>query len=180
MRSSDRGAPVGTRTGEHVSRILDIKDLTVKIDMRHSAVTPVGGVSLHVEAGETLGIVGESGCGKSMTGLSILKLLPPGGHITGGSIDFMGKDLAKFSHEEMQKVRGNDIAMIFQDPMTSLNPTKSIGDQVAEPVLIHRDVSKKEALDRAVEVLGLVGLPRPKERLNDFPHQLRAACASAS
>ncbi len=155
-----------------MSRILDIKDLTVKIDMRHAAVTPVGGVSLHVEAGETLGIVGESGCGKSMTGLSILKLLPPGGHITGGSIDFMGKDLAKFSHDEMQKIRGNDIAMIFQDPMTSLNPTKSIGDQVAEPVLIHRDVSKKEALDRAVEVLGLVGLPRPKERLTDFPHQL--------
>ncbi len=155
-----------------MSRILDIKDLTVKIDMRHSAVTPVGGVSLHVEAGETLGIVGESGCGKSMTGLSILKLLPPGGHITGGSIDFMGNDLAKFSHDEMQKIRGNDIAMIFQDPMTSLNPTKSIGDQVAEPVLIHRDVSKKEALDRAVEVLGLVGLPRPKERLTDFPHQL--------
>jgi peptide/nickel transport system ATP-binding protein len=155
-----------------VSRILDIKDLTVTIDMRHAAVTPVGGVNLHVEAGETLGIVGESGCGKSMTGLSILKLLPPGGHITGGSIDFMGKDLAKFSHDEMQKIRGNEIAMIFQDPMTSLNPTKSIGDQVAEPVLIHRNVSKKEALDRAVEVLGLVGLPRPKERLNDFPHQL--------
>lgn len=127
-----------------MSRILDIKDLTVKIDMRRSAVTPVGGVSLHVEAGETLGIVGESGCGKSMTGLSILKLLPPGGHITGGSIDFMGQDLAKFSHEQMQKVRGNDIAMIFQDPMTSLNPTKSIGDQVAEPVLIHRNVSKKK------------------------------------
>jgi oligopeptide/dipeptide ABC transporter ATP-binding protein len=163
---------MGLGTGELVGRILDIKDLTVTIDMRHSAVTPVGGVSLHVEEGETLGIVGESGCGKSMTGLSILKLLPPGGHITGGSIGFMGNDLAKFSHDEMQKIRGNDIAMIFQDQMTSLNPTKSIGDQVAEPVLIHRDVSKKEALDRAVEVLGLVGLPRPKERLTDFPHQL--------
>jgi peptide/nickel transport system ATP-binding protein len=155
-----------------VSRILDIKDLTVKIDMRHSAVVPVDGVSLHVEAGETLGIVGESGCGKSMTGLSILKLLPPGGHIVGGSIDFMGRNLAGLSNDEMHKIRGNDIAMVFQDPMTSLNPTKTIGDQVAEPVRIHRGASHKEALDRAVEVLGLVGLPRPKERLGDFPHQL--------
>jgi peptide/nickel transport system ATP-binding protein len=155
-----------------VSRILDIKDLTVKIDMRHSAVVPVDCVSLYVEAGETLGIVGESGCGKSMTGLSILKLLPPGGHIVGGSIDFMGRDLAGLSNDEMHKIRGNDIAMVFQDPMTSLNPTKTIGDQVAEPVRIHRGASRKEALDRAVEVLGLVGLPRPKERLGDFPHQL--------
>jgi peptide/nickel transport system ATP-binding protein len=160
------------RTGELVSRILDIKDLTVKIDMRHSAVVPVDCVSLYVEAGETLGIVGESGCGKSMTGLSILKLLPPGGHIVGGSIDFMGRDLAGLSNDEMHKIRGNDIAMVFQDPMTSLNPTKTIGDQVAEPVRIHRGASRKEALDRAVEVLGLVGLPRPKERLGDFPHQL--------
>jgi peptide/nickel transport system ATP-binding protein len=155
-----------------VSRILDIKDLTVKIDMRHSAVVPVDGVNLYVEAGETLGIVGESGCGKSMTGLSILKLLPPGGHIVGGSVDFMGRDLAGLSNDEMHKIRGNEIAMVFQDPMTSLNPTKTIGDQVAEPVRIHRSASRKEALDRAVEVLGLVGLPRPKERLGDFPHQL--------
>jgi peptide/nickel transport system ATP-binding protein len=155
-----------------VSRILDIEDLTVKIDMRHSAVVPVDGVSLYVEAGETLGIVGESGCGKSMTGLSILKLLPPGGHITGGRVDFMGRNLAELSNDEMHKIRGNDIAMVFQDPMTSLNPTKSIGDQVAEPVQIHRGANKREALDRAVEVLGLVGLPRPKERLKDFPHQL--------
>jgi oligopeptide/dipeptide ABC transporter ATP-binding protein len=155
-----------------VSRILEIKDLAVRIDMRHSAVTPVDGVSLHIEAGETLGIVGESGCGKSMTGLSIMQLLPTGGHITQGSIEFLGRDLAPLSYNEMHKIRGNDIAMIFQDPMTSLNPTKSIGDQVAEPVRIHRGASHKEALDRAVEVLSLVGLPRPKERLDDYPHQL--------
>ena len=155
-----------------MSRILDIKDLAVRIDMRDSAVTPVDGVSLHIEAGETLGIVGESGCGKSMTGLSIMQLLPPGGHISGGSIEFMGRDLAPLDYNEMHKIRGNEIAMIFQDPMTSLNPTKTIGAQVAEPVRIHRGASHREALDRAAEVLGLVGLPRPKERLGDYPHQL--------
>jgi len=155
-----------------VSRILDIKDLAVRIDMRHKSVTPVDGVTLHIDAGETLGIVGESGCGKSMTGLSIMQLLPPGGHIVGGSVEFMGRDLAPLNYNEMHEIRGNDIAMIFQDPMTSLNPTKTIGDQVAEPVRIHRGANHREALDRAVEVLGLVGLPRPKERLGDYPHQL--------
>jgi oligopeptide/dipeptide ABC transporter ATP-binding protein len=155
-----------------VSRILEIKDLKVRIDMRHSSVTPFDGVSLHIESGETLGIVGESGCGKSMTGLSIMQLLPPGGHIRAGSIEFMGRDLAPLSYNQMHEIRGNDIAMIFQDPMTSLNPTKTIGDQVAEPVRIHRGASHREALDRATELLGLVGLPRPKERLGDYPHQL--------
>ena len=140
--------------------------------MHHSKVTPVDDVSFFVDAGETLGIVGESGCGKSMTGLSIMQLLPPGGHIASGSIKFMGKDLAKFDYDEMQKVRGNDIAMIFQDPMTSLNPTMTIGDQVAEPVRIHRGANHKAARERAAEVLGLVGLPRPRERLDDYPHQL--------
>ncbi len=140
--------------------------------MHHSKVTPVDDVSLYIDAGETLGIVGESGCGKSMTGLSIMQLLPPGGHIESGSITFMGNDLAQHSYENMQKVRGNEIAMIFQDPMTSLNPTMTIGDQVAEPVRIHRGATRRDALERAAEVLGLVGLPRPRERLNDYPHQL--------
>ncbi|HUY16730.1 MAG TPA: ABC transporter ATP-binding protein [Acidimicrobiales bacterium] len=155
-----------------MSRILDIRDLAVRIDMRHKSVTPVDGVTLHIDAGETLGIVGESGCGKSMTGLSIMQLLPPGGHIVNGSVEFMGRDLAPLNYNEMHEIRGNDIAMIFQDPMTSLNPTKTIGEQVAEPVRIHRGANHREALDRAVEVLGLVGLPRPKERLGDYPHQL--------
>ncbi len=155
-----------------MSRILDIKDLVVEIEMRHSTVTPVDGVSLHIEAGETLGIVGESGCGKSMTGLSLMRLLPTGGRIARGSVNFMGRDLATLSANEMRQVRGNEIAMIFQDPMTSLNPTKTIGDQVAEPVKIHRDASNREALDRAAEVLGLVGFARPRERLGDYPHQL--------
>jgi peptide/nickel transport system ATP-binding protein len=162
----------GAVNGRIVSRILDIKDLVVEIEMRHSTVTPVDGVSLHIEAGETLGIVGESGCGKSMTGLSLMRLLPTGGRITGGSVDFMGRDLATLNASEMRQVRGNEIAMIFQDPMTSLNPTKTIGDQVAEPVKIHRGANNREALERAAEVLGLVGFARPRERLGDYPHQL--------
>ncbi|MCU1489029.1 MAG: oligopeptide/dipeptide transporter, ATPase subunit, partial [Acidimicrobiaceae bacterium] len=155
-----------------MSRVLEVEGLSVRIEMRGGAVRPVDGVSFHLNAGETLGIVGESGCGKSMTGLSIMQLLPPGGVISGGRIDFLGRDLAPLDYSQMHEVRGNEIAMIFQDPMTSLNPTKSIGDQVAEPVRIHRGASRREALARAEEVLALVGLPRPKERLGDYPHQL--------
>ena len=107
-----------------------------------------------------------------MTGLSIMGLLPPGGYIVGGSIKLDGRELVGLNDDDLRQVRGNEIAMIFQDPLTSLNPTKTIGDQVAEPVRLHRGASKAEALDRAVEVLGLVGLPRPKERLRDYPHQL--------
>jgi len=155
-----------------VSRVLDIQDLTVRIDMRHNTVRPVDGVSLHVDAGETLGIVGESGSGKSMTGLAIMHLLPPGGHVAGGRVEFMGRDLAPLNYTAMHEIRGNEIAMVFQDPMTSLNPTKSIGDQVAEPVRIHQGASRRAALERAADVLELVGLPRPRERLDDYPHHL--------
>jgi peptide/nickel transport system ATP-binding protein len=152
--------------------VLDIQDLSTHIKLTHSVVQAVGNIDLHVEAGETLGIVGESGCGKSMTGLSIMGLLPPGGSIVGGSVKLNGRELVGLGEEELRKIRGNDVAMVFQDPLTSLDPTKTIGYQVAEPVRLHRGASKAEALDRAVEVLSLVGLPRPKERLNDFPHQL--------
>jgi peptide/nickel transport system ATP-binding protein len=155
-----------------VTRILEISNLSTHIQLSRSVVQAVGNVDLHIEAGETLGLVGESGCGKSMTGLSIMGLLPPGGKVVSGSMKLEGRELVGMPDAEMRKIRGNEIAMIFQDSASSLNPTKSIGDQVAEPVLLHRDVTRKEAYDRAAEVLGLVGLPRPTERLKDFPHQL--------
>jgi peptide/nickel transport system ATP-binding protein len=151
---------------------LDVTDLTTHIQLSRSLVQAVGNVDLSIEQGETLGLVGESGCGKSMLGLSILGLLPPGGKVVGGSIKANGRELVGLKESEMRQVRGNDVAMIFQDSQSSLNPTKAIGAQVAEPVRLHRGASRKEANDRALEVLELVGLPRPRERLDNFPHQL--------
>jgi peptide/nickel transport system ATP-binding protein len=155
-----------------LAALLEIKDLRTYIRQRKGEVRAVDGVSLYIEEGETLGLVGESGCGKTMTGMSIMQLLPPGGYIAGGSVQIAGKELVGLPDRELRKVRGNDVAVIFQDPMTSLNPTMTLGNQIAEMVRIHRDVSKKEALDRASEVLGLVGMPNPRERLKDYPHQL--------
>src|SRR5437016_12063997 len=152
--------------------VLDIQDLSTHIKLTSSVVQAVGNIDLHVDAGETLGIVGESGCGKSMTGLSIMGLLPPGGSIIGGSVKLNDRELVGLKDDELRRIRGNEIAMIFQDPLTSLDPTKTIGYQVSEPVRLHRGASKADAMDRAVEVLSLVGLPRPKERLGDYPHQL--------
>ena len=152
--------------------VLEIQDLSTHIKLTSSVVQAVGNVDMIVDAGETLGIVGESGCGKSMTGLSIMGLLPPGGAIVGGSIKLAGRELVGLKDEELRQIRGNEVSMIFQDPLTSLDPTKTIGYQVAEPVRLHRGASKTDALDRAVDVLALVGLPRPKERLGDYPHQL--------
>jgi len=152
--------------------LLEVTDLKTYIKQRHGQVQAVDGVSLYIEEGETLGLVGESGCGKTMTGMSVLQLLPPGGYIAGGSVKLADRELVGLSDDQMRHVRGNDVAVIFQDPMTSLNPTMNIGTQIAEGVRIHRQVSRKQALERAAEVLGLVGMPNPKERLKDFPHQL--------
>jgi len=155
-----------------VAPVLEITNLSTHIKQSTTMIQAVGNVDLRLEPGETLGVVGESGCGKSMTGLSIMRLLPPGGEIVGGSIKLNGLELTELPEREMCHVRGNEIAMIFQDPLTSLDPTKTIGSQVAEPVRQHRGASKHDAAQRAVEVLGLVGLPRPAERLDDYPHQL--------
>jgi peptide/nickel transport system ATP-binding protein len=153
-------------------RVLDIKGLKTHIQLSSALVRAVDGIDLHLDAGETLGVVGESGCGKSMTGLSIMGLLPPGGSIVDGSIMFDNTDLTELSHDELRKIRGNQIAMVFQDSLTALNPTKTIGYQVAEPAWLHRGMNKKDGLERAAEVLDLVGIPKPRERLDDYPHQL--------
>jgi peptide/nickel transport system ATP-binding protein len=154
-----------------VAPVLEIENLHTNIKLRQGTVHPVDGVSLFVDPGETLGIVGESGCGKTMTALSIMGLLPGGGSIAEGRIFLDGRQISGLSEDQMRRVRGNEIGMIFQDPLTSLNPTMTVGKQIAEAVLLHRDVSKDQAMDRAAEVLDLVGLPKPKERLNEYPHQ---------
>jgi peptide/nickel transport system ATP-binding protein len=152
--------------------VLEIRDLHAEIRLRGSTVRAVDGVSLQVSEGETLGLVGESGCGKTMLGNSIIRLLPPGGLITGGEVLLNGRDLTGLPKAEIRKVRGGEIGMVFQDPMTSLDPTMPIGRQIAESVQQHKGVSRKEGLQRAAEVLALVGMPRPAERVSDYPHQL--------
>ena len=152
--------------------VLEIRDLHAEIRLRGATVHAVDGVSLSVGEGETLGLVGESGCGKTMLGSSIIRLLPPGGVITGGEVMLGGRNLVGLSGAEMRTVRGGEIGMVFQDPMTSLDPTMPIGRQIAESVQQHKQVSRKNARERAAEVLALVGMPRPAERLGDYPHQL--------
>ena len=152
--------------------LLEIEDLHTEIRLRSATVYALDGVTLTIEAGECLGIVGESGSGKTMTALSIMQLLPPGGHITDGRILLDGWVISTLDDNAMRHIRGNEIGMIFQDPMTSLNPTMTIGDQIAETVRLHRGANKQTALARAVEVLGLVGMPRPAERIRNYPHQL--------
>jgi len=152
--------------------LLEIRDLSVEFVTEHGSATVVNDISLTVRKGKVLGLVGESGSGKSVTALSIMRLLPsPPGRITSGSVLFEGRDVLNMSRRELRSIRGNDIAMIFQDPMTSLNPAYTIGDQLIEAVRLHRDVKKRVARERAVELLEMVGIPDPKQRLAQFPHE---------
>ena len=152
--------------------LLEIKDLETCFRTPGGDVHAVDGVSFEVRGGETLGLVGESGCGKSVTALSIMQLVPePAGEVVGGSITFDGTDLRTLSDREIRALRGNDLAMIFQDPMTSLNPVLTIGRQISEVLRLHLDMSKAKARQRSIELLELVGIPKASERLDDYPHQ---------
>jgi oligopeptide/dipeptide ABC transporter ATP-binding protein len=153
--------------------VLEVRDLRTHFVTDDGVVKAVDGVSFEVRAAETLGIVGESGCGKSVTSLSILRLIPqPPGKIVGGEIRFKGTNLLGLSDPEMRKIRGNDISMIFQEPMTSLNPVYTCGDQIMEAVILHQKVGRSEARTRAIEMLRLVGIPSPEQRVDEYPHQL--------
>ena len=140
--------------------------------MRTGNVVAVDGVSFTIGEGECVGLVGESGCGKTTIGMSVMGLLPGTGHVVGGSIELLGQDIAGFDESQMQKVRGNQVAMIPQDPMTALNPTMTIGRQIAEGFIWHRGCSEEEGRQRAIEVLRMVEMPQPEERLDQYPHEL--------
>ncbi|MBI2873570.1 MAG: ABC transporter ATP-binding protein, partial [Firmicutes bacterium] len=153
--------------------LIRVEDLKTCFFTEDSVLPAVDGVSFSLKPGETLGIVGESGCGKSMTALSILRLVPtPGGRITGGRVMFQGESLLAKSEAEMQEIRGNKISMIFQEPMTSLNPVHTVGSQIAEVLELHQKMSKREAMLKAVEMLRLVRIPSPESRIHEYPHQL--------
>lgn len=152
--------------------LLNVQGLETQFRTREGTVHAVNGVSFRLKEGETLGIVGESGCGKSVTMMSMLRLIPsPPGKVVAGKAIFQGKDLLEMSDEEIRHVRGAQMSVIFQDPMTSFNPVLTIGRQVAEPMEIHMGMSRAQALDRAAELLAMVGIPNAKDRLSDYPHQ---------
>jgi len=154
-------------------KLVDVKNLKTYFYTEEGVVKAVDGIDFEIYPGETLGIVGESGCGKSVTSLSIMGLVEsPPGKIAEGEILFEGIDLTKLSQAEMRKIRGNEISMIFQEPMTSLNPVYTIGDQISEAIIIHKGLSKKEAMKESVEMLKKVGIPLPEQRINEYPHQL--------
>lgn len=153
--------------------LIDIRNLQTQFFTDDGLARAVDGVSYSLEKGETVGVVGESGCGKSVTALSVLRLIPnPPGRIVGGEILFEGNNLLDLSPAEMRRIRGNDISMIFQEPMTSLNPVFTIGNQISEAVKLHQGLSRKEALNKAIEMLTLVGIPEPARRVHEYPHQL--------
>ena len=152
--------------------LLRVHDLRTSFFTSDGEVRAVDGVTFNIEDGRTVGLVGESGCGKSVTALSIVQLLPKGtGRIVGGALEFKGTDLAQLPEAEMRRIRGNEISMIFQEPMTSLNPVMSVGDQIAETVRLHQNASRGEARDRAIEMLRLVKIADPQKRVGNYPHQ---------
>lgn len=154
-------------------KLIDVNDLATYFFTEEGTVKAVDEVSFEIYPGETLGIVGESGCGKSVTSLSIMRLIEsPPGQIVNGEIMFDGKDLTQAKQSFMRKIRGNDISMIFQEPMTSLNPVYTVGDQIMEAILIHKDVNKKQARQEAIDMLTKVGIPLPEQRVDEYPHQL--------
>ena len=156
-----------------VSKLLEIEGLESGFDTEGGLVRAVDGVSFELEKGRTLGIVGESGCGKTVSAMSIVDLLPkPAGRVLGGRISFKGQELRDADPEVMYKTRGNEIGVIFQEPMTALNPVQRVGKQITEALLLHKDVSKREALQHAVELLDAVGIPSPERRISDHPHEL--------
>ncbi len=156
-----------------MSTLLEIENLRTHFHTRAGLMRAVDGVNLEVTAGQTLGVVGESGCGKTVTALSVMRLIDPPGRIEPKSrIMFGGRDLVQLDEDELREIRGNDISMVFQEPMTSLNPVLTIGDQIVEAVMLHRDAGSASARERALEMLALVGIPTPRRRFGDYPHQL--------
>lgn len=154
-----------------MGKILEVKNLTVHIKTHKGVVQAVRGVDFYLNEQETLAVVGESGSGKSITMKGVMGILPKNGKVVEGSVMFQGNDLTKYSERQMQQVRGSEIAMIFQDPMTSLNPTMKVGKQIMESILLHSKVSKDEAKKRALELLKMVNIPNPEERMNQYPYE---------
>ncbi|MCI4463345.1 MAG: ABC transporter ATP-binding protein [Caldisericum sp.] len=152
--------------------LLDVRDLKTYFFTDDGVVKAVDGMSFTIHKGEVLGLVGESGCGKSVASMSIMQLVDVPGKIVGGEIIFKGEDLVKKTPEQMRKIRGAEIGMIFQEPMTSLNPVYTVGDQIMEAILVHQDVSEEEAKKKTIELLRLVGIPEPERRFNQYPHEL--------
>src|SRR3954447_25266906 len=152
--------------------LLSVDDLVVRFRTRDGTIHAVNGVSFQLDEGERLGLVGESGCGKSVTNLAMMGLLPqPAGRIESGRVMFDSQDLTTLREDELRSIRGRDIAMIFQDPMTSLNPVLTIEEQMIETIMAHREITPKMARSRAIELLSMVGIPHPEGRLKSFPHQ---------
>jgi peptide/nickel transport system ATP-binding protein len=155
-----------------MSHLLEVTNLQTHFPTKAGIVKSVNDVSFYIDEGELLGLVGESGCGKSITALSVMRLIAPPGKIVGGSIKFKGEELTTVSNARMREIRGDDISMIFQDPMTSLNPVYTVGEQIAEALRLHRNLNKKDAWDAAIEAMKEVAIPDPSRRVKDYPHQL--------